>query len=63
MNDVGGPYDECQTEICQTDKKCMCQKKQEIRDCCVNECQPLPSDAKKQCILSCTPTIDPCSFY
>ena len=57
---LGGPYEGCQQQICNSSKDCMCKNKSKILDCCKKSCPQSPKEAKDMCIESCVPMIDPC---
>jgi hypothetical protein len=56
----GGPYESCQQQICDDDRKCMCKKKAVIRKCCADRCKNLPTSAKTMCTGACSPIVNPC---
>jgi len=56
---VGGPYEDCQDQICHYDKQCIQTHNKEITKCCVQQCADLPSAAKAACESSCTSSMPP----
>lgn len=57
-----GPYEYCEDFICkdctsvECKKKCMCDKRPEIKSCCLSSCP----ENNSECIDSCVPIFDTC---
>lgn len=68
-NNLTGPYESCEDSVCKScqylqtyeqkmncKKKCMCDKRKDIMDCCKASCPP----GNSYCIEACTPLFDTC---
>lgn len=57
-----GPYEYCEDFVCkdcttvECKKKCMCDKRSEIKNCCISSCP----ENNMECIDSCFPIFDTC---